>query len=65
MRKSNQPSKTKLAPARQPAGQLPNRDDQAVVRNLEFYREAEQQLFVKRNPYRGGGTQFSPWRAEW
>ena len=35
------------------------------VRSLEFYREAEQQLFVKRNPYRGGGTQFSPWRAEW
>jgi len=64
MKKTTQPLTARSVQARKLAAQLPRRDGQAVVRNLEFYREAEEQLLASANPYGWGGMHLSPCLAE-
>ena len=64
MKKTTQPASADFAQVRKPAWQLLSRDGQAVVRNLEFYREVEVQLLAKRSPCGCGGMRLSPCWAE-
>jgi hypothetical protein len=65
MKKPRHPSLPSFAPVRKLAEQLLNHAPQAVVRNLDFYRQVEQQLLAKRTPCPAGATPLSPRRAEW
>ena len=64
MKKTTQSSSADLEHLRKRAGLLLNGEGQTVVRNLEFYRRAEQHLFANRNPYWGGGIHLSPLPSE-
>jgi hypothetical protein len=65
MKRTPRPSRIDLAQLRKPVRILWNRDDQSVVRNLEFYRDVEAQLLAKRSPRLEGRLHLSLWRAEW
>ena len=41
-----------------------NRDGQSAVRNLDFYRDVEEQLLAKLHPYGGGGSHLLPRSTE-
>jgi hypothetical protein len=65
MKKPAQPSIPGLAPLRKLAGQVLNHDGPTVVRNLDFYRQIEQQLLAKRIPCPAGATRLASRRPEW
>jgi hypothetical protein len=50
---------------RKAVAQMLSRDGKSAVRNLDFYRQAEEQLALNHSANRGGQIHLSLWRAEW
>jgi hypothetical protein len=64
MKKTSQLSSASPVQVRKPAPQLLNLDGLPIIRDLGFYREAEERLFANRNPDRGGLFHLSQCRTE-
>ena len=64
MKHTTQPPTANFPQVREAARQPSNCAGRCLVRNLDFYREAEEQLLAKGNPCRGGGIHLSPSPSE-